>query len=73
MVELIPGTRVYLPVQAVVCAEVAVKKTWEEGFRMLLRAMFPQDVLATHCCLGKRSSKPPLDSVKLTTLQGIII
>ena len=68
--ELISGSGVFLPISVIVQAEMDYRQKWEAAFKTLLLAMFLNNVLATHVCLGKRSQLPRLDAHKVATLKG---
>ena len=70
MVELLIGTGVTLPITVIIQAELKARLKWEDAFRVLLRGLFPTNILATHSCLGARSDRPPLDNRKVETLKG---
>lgn len=69
-VELMPGSGVFITRSSMVSMELAVRKSWAAGFRLLVRAIFPQEVLATHSALGLRSEWPALDPLKLSCIKG---
>ena len=70
MIEISPGSKVYVPIHAFSSADLAAKRKWEDAFRVLLRAVFPREVLGTHSCLGQHSTRPGLDPVKLAALKS---
>ena len=70
MVELLPGTGVLLNLDQYTRVELAARRSWEGGFRALIRASFPNAVLAASSATGKRSVFPALDPRKLGVLKG---
>ena len=70
MVEICPGSKVYIPIHVFTSADLAAKGKWEDAFRLLLKAVFPPEVLATHSCLGQHSKRPGLDPMKLGALKS---
>ena len=68
--ELLPGSRVLISRADLVSMELAARKSWDTGFRILVRAVFGEYELATHSTLGHRSWWPALDGHRLATLKG---
>ena len=69
LVQLSPGSGVFVRVEVFASADMAAKKKWEDAFRVLLRALFTNEHLAAHSCLGQNSKLPGLDPVKLAALK----
>ena len=69
-VELLPGSGVFISRSALVSMELAVRKSWAAGFRLLVRAVFSQEELASHSALGLRSEWPALDPIRLSCIKG---
>ena len=70
MIEIAPGSGVTVPLHVFTSANLAAKQRWEEAFRVLLRAVFPREVLGTHSCLGVHSKRPGLDPIKLGAVKS---
>lgn len=69
--ELVPETGVLVPRSAIVSMELAARKSWAGGFRLLVKALFSEDILATHSAMGRRSQWPALDAHTLGVAKGL--
>ena len=68
--KLLPGSRVLISRADLVNMELAARKSWDMGFRILVRAVVGEYELATHSALEHRSWWPALDGHHLATLKG---